>query len=112
MNRSNVQDPELLKKRLQVVIAGKVVVAEEPVAVMREWRERFEMTQAAVAQEIDLAPTVISSYENGHRSNPGVDLVNRFVYALLECDEKRGGETIATYAEWFGVDQAPIEYEN
>jgi putative transcriptional regulator len=85
---------EVLAKR----IAGEIVLSSNPGATMRKWRSLLEVSQVDVAQELDLSPSVISDYETGRRRSPGSTFVRRFVAALLEIEERRGGRYIQQMA--------------
>ena len=79
-------------------IAGEVVLSDDPGATLRKWRTDFEIPQTTLAEELDVSPSVISDYESGRRGNPGVDVVRRIVGALLDIDERQGGEHVRQYA--------------
>jgi putative transcriptional regulator len=84
---------ELAKK-----IAGEVTLSDDPGATLRKWRTDFEVTGTALAAELDVSPSVVSDYESGRRANPGIGVVQRAVEALLDIDERRGGEHIRQHA--------------
>jgi putative transcriptional regulator len=84
---------ELAKK-----IAGEVTLSDDPGATLRKWRTDFEVTGTALAAELDVSPSVVSDYESGRRANPGIGVVRRAVEALLDIDERRGGEHIRQHA--------------
>ena len=86
------------RRTLAERIAGAVATSDRPGATMRKWRGEFDVTQATLAEEMGVAPSVISDYEGGRRTNPGIDLVERYVEALLSVDERRGGERIRQFA--------------
>lgn len=79
-------------------IAGEVALSDDPGATLRKWRTDFEVPQTALADELDVSPSVISDYESGRRGNPGVDVVRRIIAALLDVDERHGADHIRRYA--------------
>jgi putative transcriptional regulator len=79
-------------------IAGEVALSEQPGATLKKWRTEFEVAQADLAATLDVSPSVVSDYEGGRRTNPGIGVVRRTVEALLDIDERRGGEHIRRYA--------------
>ncbi len=79
-------------------IAGEVALSEQPGATLEKWRTEFEVAQADLAATLDVSPSVVSDYEGGRRANPGIGVVRRTVEALLDIDERRGGEHIRRYA--------------
>jgi putative transcriptional regulator len=78
-------------------IAGDVTLSDDPGATLRKWRTDFDVTQTELAAELDVSPSVVSDYESGRRSSPGIGLVARYVGALLDIDVRRGGEHIRQY---------------
>ncbi len=78
-------------------IAGEVVLSDKPGATMRKWREIFGISQQELAKHLGINSSVISDYESGRRKSPGVGMVRRFVKALIEIDESRGGEVIKKF---------------
>lgn len=81
---------------LKEKIAGEIAISDNPGSVIKKWRNIFEISQTRLADQMDIAPSVISDYEKGRRQ-PGVPLVKRIVGALLEIDRERGGENIERY---------------
>ncbi len=79
-------------------IAGEVTLSEDPGATLRKWRTDFEVSQTDLADELDVSSSVISDYESGRRESPGIALVSRLVNALLDIDERRGGDHIRQFA--------------
>lgn len=75
-------------------IAGEIVLSTSPGATMRKWRNLLEVSQVEAAHELELSPSVVSDYETGRRRSPGSGFIKRFVGALLEIDERRGGRYI------------------
>ncbi|MFB6134920.1 MAG: helix-turn-helix domain-containing protein [Halanaeroarchaeum sp.] len=79
-------------------IAGEITLSEDPGATLRKWRTDFDVSQTDLASELDVSSSVISDYESGRRESPGIGLVSRLVYALLDIDERRGGDNVRQYA--------------
>jgi len=79
---------------LSKLIAGDVIMARRPGEAMKKWRELFHVTQAELAREMGVSPSVISDYESGRRKSPGTRFVRKWVSALLAIDEARGGRLI------------------
>ncbi|PSQ33757.1 transcriptional regulator, partial [Halobacteriales archaeon SW_12_69_24] len=98
-------------------IAGEVALSADPGATLRKWREEFDVTQTRLAEELDVSASVVSDYESGRRENPGIGVVRRVVEALLDVDERRGGDRVRQHARVLsaGFDQDVVhdlrEYE-
>ncbi|WP_049980030.1 helix-turn-helix domain-containing protein [Halolamina rubra] len=89
---------ENAERRLARRIAGEVVLSDDPGATLRKWRTDFEVSQTALAEEIDVSSSVISDYESGRRESPGIGVVRRLVEGLLAIDTARGGAHVRQYA--------------
>jgi putative transcriptional regulator len=85
------------RRELAEKIAGEVTLSDEPGATMRKWRTEFDVSQAVLARELDVSASVVSDYESGRRSSPGIGVVRRFVEGLLDIDERRGGARIRQF---------------
>ena len=96
-------------------IAGEIVLSPNPGATMRKWREIFKVSQQEMAKFLGISPSVISDYESGRRKSPGVSMVRRFVNALIEIDESRGGLTLKYFSKSYGeqpiIDIGEFPYE-
>ncbi len=96
-------------------IAGEIVLSSKPGATMRKWREIFHISQMELARYLGISSSVISDYESGRRKSPGVNLVRRFVNALIEIDERRGGKVIKKFSTTYGgeaiIDMRDFPYE-
>ncbi|MFB6069126.1 MAG: helix-turn-helix domain-containing protein [Halobacterium sp.] len=79
-------------------IAGEITLSDDPGATLRKWRTDFDVSQTELATELDVSSSVVSDYESGRRESPGIALVSRLVNALLDIDERRGGDHIRQYA--------------
>jgi putative transcriptional regulator len=89
---------EVLARR----IAGEIILSSKPGATMRKWRELFAISQTTLSDKMVLSPSVISDYESGRRKSPGTRFVRRFVWALLQIDEERGGRFVREFAKLTG----------
>ncbi len=78
-------------------IASEIVFSPNPGKTMRKWRELFRIPQTELSGYLGITPSTISDYESERRKNPGINIVKRFVYALIEMDLNRGGEIVNQY---------------
>ncbi len=83
-------------------IAGEIVLSSKPGATMRKWREIFQISQQELARHLGINSSVISDYESGRRKSPGVGMVRRFVQALIDIDEARGGAIVKKFLPTYG----------
>ena len=72
-------------------IAGEIVLSSSPGLTMRKWRTLLQVSQVEMAEALGCSPSVVSDYETGRRRSPGSTFIRRFVEALLDIDESRGG---------------------
>lgn len=79
-------------------IAGEITLSDDPGATLRKWRTDFDVSQTDLAGELGVSSSVVSDYESGRRESPGIGLVSRIVLALLDIDERRGGDHVRQYA--------------
>ncbi len=79
-------------------IAGEIVLSSNPGQTMRKWRGLLNVNQMELADELELSPSVISDYETGRRLSPGSGFIKRYVEALLDLDQQRGGGYIRQMA--------------
>ena len=87
-----VMDQSETLQKLAETIAGEICLSEsDPGAVMRKWREKFQVSQKQLARHLDVSPSVISDYESGRRKSPRVETIKRFVEGLIELDASGGG---------------------
>ena len=75
---------------LREKIAGEIVLSESPGKTMRKWREELHISQTELARHMRVSPSVISDYEAGRRTSPGIKTIHRLVDAFLEIDLKSG----------------------
>jgi len=99
--REPIGDGGIVKKRvvdrLAEKIAGEICLSENPSNTLRKWRKNFGVTQTELARELDISPSVISDYESGRRSSPGINIVNRLINGLISIDLERGGKNVRSY---------------
>ncbi|WP_440007719.1 helix-turn-helix domain-containing protein [Halomicrococcus sp. SG-WS-1] len=86
------------RRRLAERIAGEVTLSDDPGATLRKWRTDFDVSQTDLSDQLEVSSSVVSDYESGRRDNPGIGVVSRVVAALLDIDERRGGDRIRQYA--------------
>jgi putative transcriptional regulator len=70
-------------------IGGSVVASRNPGEALKRWRERLSIKQTELAKMMQVSPSVLSDYESGRRSSPGVAFVKRYAEALVEIDADR-----------------------
>lgn len=75
-------------------IIGDIALSEDIGKGLKKWREIFNIPQIEVAKYLMVSPSVVSDYETGRRKNPGVNIIKRYVDALVDIDRRRGGGTI------------------
>lgn len=98
------------REELAEKMAGEITLSDDPGATLQKWRTDFEIAQTDLADALDVSPSVVSDYESGRRENPGVRVVERAVTAMLDVDERRGGEHVRQYARVLsaGFDSAVV----
>jgi len=89
-NESNTGDELTL-------IAGSVVLSDNPSQQLKYWRKRFGVKQADLARKMDITPSVLSDYEKGRRPSPGVKFIQRYLLSLYEL-AKSNGQTVVEVA--------------
>lgn len=92
------------KEALARRIAGEITLSSDPGKTMRKWREIFGISQTELAEHLGVSSSVISDYERGRRKSPGAATIRKFVEALLEIDEARGGNVIKAFSRTIGVE--------
>jgi putative transcriptional regulator len=63
---------------------GELVVSEKPWKVLKDWRERFKISQVRLADELGITASVVSDYEVGRRKSPGIAVVKKILFAILK----------------------------
>lgn len=72
-------------------IAGEIVLSQNAGAVLKKWREIFGITQTELAEQLKVTPSTVSDYEGNRRKSPGIGVIKRFITALYDIDQKKGG---------------------
>ncbi|HXG07960.1 MAG TPA: helix-turn-helix domain-containing protein [Nitrososphaera sp.] len=75
------------------LIAGSVVLSENPAQQLKYWRKKFGIKQADLARKMDITPSVLSDYEKGRRPSPGVNFIKRYLIALYDLAKSNGHAT-------------------
>ncbi|MCI4368361.1 MAG: helix-turn-helix domain-containing protein [Thermoplasmata archaeon] len=81
-----------METEIREKIAGEVVLSLHPGRTLRKWREDFGISQRDLARNLETVPSVVSDYESERRPSPGAAFIRRYVQALVEVDERRGGK--------------------
>ncbi|UCE09100.1 MAG: helix-turn-helix domain-containing protein [Candidatus Thorarchaeota archaeon] len=102
-----MSNPSSVREKLARRIAGEIALSDHPGQAIRKWRERFRLPQIELADYLGISPSVISDYESGRRKSPGTSTIKRFVMALLDLDERSGGQVIAAFVRL--MDVSPID---
>ena len=86
------------RRELGERIAGEIALSDEPGATLRKWRTDFDVSQTRLADQLDVSASVISDYESGRRESPGIGVVRRIVFGLIDIDRGRGGQYVRQFA--------------
>jgi putative transcriptional regulator len=70
-------------------IAGSVVLSDSPGLALKRWRGRLRIKQVSLAEQMNIAPSVLSDYESGRRLSPGTTFVRKYVEALIDLDQRQ-----------------------
>jgi len=84
-------------------IAGDILFSDDIGKAMRKWRRYFGLRQSELARLLGVSASVISDYESGRRKSPGAIVLRRFIEALLDEDERRGGQITRRLAQAAGI---------
>ena len=90
----SVDEIALKKEGLARDIIGEIAMSGEPNKTLKKWRSLFRASQKTLARELGVTSSVISDYESGRRKSPGILFLKRYVEALINIDEKTGGEML------------------
>ncbi|RDD53873.1 MAG: helix-turn-helix domain-containing protein [Candidatus Korarchaeota archaeon NZ13-K] len=93
----------ILKEVVAKKIAGDILFSQNIGQAMRKWREYFGVKQSDLARALGVSASVVSDYESSRRKSPGSLVLKRFVMALIEEDEKRGGAVLRTLVRTSGL---------
>ncbi len=88
---------------LREKIAGEIVLSEAPGKTMRKWREELHISQTDLARHMHVSPSVISDYEAGRRTSPGIKTIHRLVDAFLDIDQHSGRRLSRRFEEYNDV---------
>lgn len=89
-------------------IAGEITLSDNPGASLKKWREIFDITQTELADHLGVTSSTISDYESNRRESPGINIIQRFINALIEIDKGKGGWTVKRLSE---QDESERPYE-
>lgn len=92
-------ESELAFQQLAKDIIGEIVLSDSPDGVIKKWRSIFKISQKDLAAELGITSSVVSDYESGRRSSPGIRVIKKYVSALLNIDVRRGGGVIRSFAK-------------
>lgn len=67
----------------RLLMTGMAAHADDTGQSLRTIRNTFGVSQADLANYLDVSPSVVSDYENGRRENPGPDYTARFVNGVI-----------------------------
>lgn len=95
---------------LKEKIAGDITLSQSPGSTMKKWRELFGITQMELSKYIKISTSTISDYESNRRQSPGVGVIKRFVDALIEIDNSRGGSVASGLAKMSTVKSNDSSY--
>lgn len=93
----------ILKEVVAKKVAGDILFSQNIGQAMRKWREYFGVKQSELARALGVSASVVSDYESSRRKSPGSLVLKRFVLALIEEDEKRGGAVLRTLVRTSGL---------
>ena len=88
-----------LRDRLAEKMAGEITLSESPGQALKKWRMAFNITPGALADHMDVSPSVISDYEGGRRKSPGTAVVGKMVDTILKIDAENGGRYMKKFAK-------------
>lgn len=86
-------------EKIKMEIAGEISLSEDAGATMRKWREIFGISQVELAHHLGITVSTISDYEGNRRKSPGTGVIKRFVNALFDIDQAKGGQVTQKFRE-------------
>ena len=92
-----------MQSLLREKIAGEITLSDLPGKTIRKWRQEVRITQTDLARHMRVSPSVISDYESGRRTSPGIRTVKKLVDSILEIDVKSGRRIAKRYEEFSDV---------
>ncbi|NIO21517.1 MAG: helix-turn-helix domain-containing protein [Candidatus Aenigmarchaeota archaeon] len=96
-----VDETKLAKEKLAKDIVGEIVLSDNPEKILKKWRSIFNFSQKKVAKCLGITSSVISDYESGRRKSPGINVIKKYVNALLDLDLRSGGKVIKSFSQSF-----------
>jgi len=93
-----IDEMNLSRNKLAKDITGEIILSDNPEQILKKWRTIFGFSQKKLAEHMGITSSVISDYESGRRKSPGINVIKRYVNALLNLDVKRGCVVIKTFA--------------
>ncbi|OGS66081.1 MAG: XRE family transcriptional regulator [Euryarchaeota archaeon RBG_19FT_COMBO_69_17] len=96
-------EPPRVEFQLREKIAGEIALSDQPGKTMRKWREELRISQTDLARHMRVSPSVISDYEAGRRSSPGIKTIRRLVDSLIEIDQRSGRRLSKRFEEFSDV---------
>ena len=96
-------EPPRIEFQLREKIAGEIALSDQPGKTMRKWREELRISQTDLARHMRVSPSVISDYEAGRRSSPGIKTIRRLVDSLIEIDQRSGRRLSKRFEEFSDV---------
>ena len=100
---NNVASEPNLNNEL-TLMAGSIVLSDNPPQQLKFWRKKFGIKQADLAKKMDITPSVLSDYEKGRRPSPGVNFIKRYLLALY--DLSKGEPSVSAGVESVGKELA------
>src|SRR5437016_9095574 len=95
--------PGSMQFPLREKIAGEIALSDQPGKTMRKWREELRISQTELATHMRVSPSVISDYEAGRRTSPGIKTIHRLVDALIDIDQRTGQKLSKRFEEYSDV---------
>ncbi|MEM1544945.1 MAG: helix-turn-helix domain-containing protein [Candidatus Methanomethylicia archaeon] len=91
------------EENLKKMIAGEIVLSNNPGKIIRKWRKLLDIKQKELAEVLNLSPSVISDYETGRRQSPGQNFIKKLVETMIDIDKRRGGRAINSFTQILGI---------
>jgi putative transcriptional regulator len=86
-------------EKIKAEIAGEITLSDDPGSTMKKWRDIFGIAQVELARHLKITVSTISDYEGNRRKSPGAGVIKRFVNALFDIDQAKGGQITSKFAE-------------
>src|SRR5438309_10397052 len=97
--------PQLLARSMEFPlrekIAGEIALSDQPGKTMRKWREELRISQTDLANHMRVSPSVISDYEAGRRTSPGIRKIHLLVDALLDNAQRSRARLSNRFQKYF-----------